>query len=176
MQSGGCGGEVAQSCLTLATPRTVACQAPLSMDSPGKNAGVGSHSLLQGIFPTQGLKADLLHCRQILYCLSYRGSPTAIHIYLLWNTSSFLDLTEIYKLCLMAQMVKNLPTVQKTLFDPCERKIPWRREWQSTPVFLHGGSHGERSLLGYSPWVAQLDFTFRLTLLLYTFSNLCHCL
>ena len=40
MQSGGCGGEVAQSCLTLATPRTVACQAPLSMDSPGKNAGV----------------------------------------------------------------------------------------------------------------------------------------
>ena len=36
-------------------------------DSPGRNTGVGCHSLLQGIFPTQGLKLGLLHCRQILY-------------------------------------------------------------------------------------------------------------
>ena len=33
-----------------------------------------SHSFLQGIFPTQGLKLGLLHCRQILYCLSHQGS------------------------------------------------------------------------------------------------------
>ena len=44
-------------------------------DSPGKNTGVGSLSLLQGIFPTQGSNPDLLHCRQILYCLSHKGSP-----------------------------------------------------------------------------------------------------
>ena len=31
-------------------------------------------------------------------------------------------------------------------------KIPWRREWQLTPVFLPGKSHGQRSLVGYSPW------------------------
>ena len=31
-------------------------------------------------------------------------------------------------------------------------KIPWRREWQPTPVFLPGESHGQRSLAGYSPW------------------------
>ena len=31
-------------------------------------------------------------------------------------------------------------------------KIPWRRTWQSTPVFLPGESHGQRSLVGYSPW------------------------
>ena len=31
-------------------------------------------------------------------------------------------------------------------------KIPWRREWQPTPVLLPGGSHGQRSLAGYSPW------------------------
>jgi len=31
-------------------------------------------------------------------------------------------------------------------------KIPWRREWQSTPVFLPGKSHGQRSLVVYSPW------------------------
>ena len=31
-------------------------------------------------------------------------------------------------------------------------KIPWRRAWQPTPVFLPGESHGQRSLAGYSPW------------------------
>ena len=36
-------------------------------------------------------------------------------------------------------------------FDPWVRKIPWRRKWQLTPVFLPGDSHGERSLAGYSP-------------------------
>ena len=35
---------------------------------------------------------------------------------------------------------------------PGVRKIPWRREWQPTPVFLPGKSHGQRSLVGYSPW------------------------
>ena len=44
-------------------------------NSPGKNTGVGSHALLQRIFPTQGSNPDLLHCRQILYCLSHQGSP-----------------------------------------------------------------------------------------------------
>ena len=37
-------------------------------------------------------------------------------------------------------------------FDPCIRKIPWRRKWQPTPVFLPGESHGQRSLAAYSPW------------------------
>ena len=41
----------------------------------GKNTGVGSHSVVQGIFPTQGLNCGLLHCRQILHHLSYQGSP-----------------------------------------------------------------------------------------------------
>ena len=44
-------------------------------NSPGQNTGVGNLSLLQGIFPTQGLKPGLPHCRQILYQLSYKGSP-----------------------------------------------------------------------------------------------------
>ena len=106
-------GLVAQSCLTLATQRTIAHQAPLSVGfprqdswiglpfpSPGdlphpgtepgsptlqadplpsepprkpKNTGVGSHSLLGGIFVTQRLNLTLLHCRQILYLLSHLG-------------------------------------------------------------------------------------------------------
>ena len=44
-------------------------------NSPGKNTGVGCHSILQGIFPTQGLISGLLHCRMILYRLSHQGSP-----------------------------------------------------------------------------------------------------
>ena len=51
-------------------PWTVACHAPLSMDSPEKNTGVGCCSLLQEIFPIQGLKPRhlcFLHCWQILY-------------------------------------------------------------------------------------------------------------
>ena len=43
-------------------------------NSPGKNTRVGCHALLQGIFPTQGSKLDLPHCRWILYQLSYSGS------------------------------------------------------------------------------------------------------
>ena len=38
------------------------------------------------------------------------------------------------------------------LFDPCVGKILWRRKWQPTPVFLPGEFHGQRSLVGYSPW------------------------
>ena len=45
-------------------------------NSLGKNIGLGSHSLLLGIFPTQGSNPGLLHCRQILYRLSPRGGPT----------------------------------------------------------------------------------------------------
>ena len=43
--------------------------------SPGQNTGVGSLSLLQGIFPSQGLNPGLLHCRWILYELSHKGRP-----------------------------------------------------------------------------------------------------
>ena len=48
------------------------------------------------------------------------------------------------------QMVKDPPAMK--VFDPWGRKIPWRRAWQPTPVFLPGESHGQRSLVGYSPW------------------------
>ena len=42
-------------------------------NSPGQNTGVGSLSLLRGIFPTQGSNPGLLHCRQILYSLNHQG-------------------------------------------------------------------------------------------------------
>ena len=69
--------KVAQSCLTLW---------PHGLYSPwnslGQNTGVGSLSLLQGIFPTQGSKPGLRHCRCIFYQLSHKGRPYVYkHIY-----------------------------------------------------------------------------------------------
>ena len=53
-------------------------------------------------------------------------------------------------------------------FDPWDRKIPWRRKWQPTPVFLPRKSHGQRSLVGYSPWdCKESDATEQLTLSLH---------
>ena len=53
---------------------------------------------------------------------------------------------------LVIQMVKNLFAMQETGFDPWIRKIPWRREWIPSPVFLPGEFHGQWSLASYSPW------------------------
>ena len=51
-------------------------------------------------------------------------------------------------------------------FHPWVDKIPWRREWLPTPVFLPGEPQGQRSLMGYSPWgPKELDTTEWLTLL-----------
>ena len=52
----------------------------------------------------------------------------------------------------MAQMIRNPPAKQEAWFSPWVGKIPWRREWQPTPVFLPGKSCGQRSLASYSPW------------------------
>ena len=57
-------------------------------DFPGKNTGVGCHFLLQGLFPTQGLNPGLQHCRQILYRLSYEGSPTFLHTFVFYLIAS----------------------------------------------------------------------------------------
>ena len=70
-------------------------------------------------------------------------------------------------------MVKNLPAMQEAIcsagdplqcrrlrFEPWVGKIPWRRAWQLTPVFLLGKFHGEKNLVGYSPWGRkELDTT-----------------
>ena len=55
----------------------------------------------------------------------------------------------------MVLVVKNLPANAGEMrwgLIPGSGKIPWSREWQSTPVFLHGESYGQRSIAGYSPW------------------------
>ena len=64
--------KVTQSCPTVCDPMDWLYS---PWNSPGQNTGVGSLSLLQEIFPTQGSNPGLLHCRWILYQLSHKGSP-----------------------------------------------------------------------------------------------------
>ena len=64
-------------------------------------------------------------------------------------------------------MVKNLPAMQETRFRCQDREDPLEKEWQPTLVFLPGELHGQRSLVGYSPWgCKESDTTEKLTLLL----------
>ena len=61
-----------------------------------------------------------------------------------------------YRICLQCKRPK---------FNSWVRKIPWRREWLPTPIFLPGEFHRQRHLMGYSPWShKELDMTERLTL------------
>ena len=62
-------------------------------------------------------------------------------------------------------MVKNPPAKQETWVGFWVRKIPWRRNWQATPVFLTGKFHGQRKLADYSPGRhIELDTTEQLSM------------
>ena len=71
---------------------------------------------------------------------------------------------------LVAQTVKSPPAKQGPRFNPWGEKMPWRRKWQPTPVFLPGEFQGQRSLAGSSPWgrkrVRHNWVTFTFTLML----------
>ena len=125
-------------------------------NSPGQNIGVGSLALLQGILATQEsntrspkLQADSLPAEP-------RGKPKNTGVsslsLLQWI---FLIHGEVFILRGFpdGSVVKEFTCKgRRRIFHPWVGKIPWRREWQSTPVFLPGESHGQRSLVGYSPW------------------------
>ena len=81
---------VVQLCPTLCNP--MVCP----WNSPGKNTGVGSLSLLQRIFLTQGLNPGLLHCRHFLYHLSYQGSPYWVGTHLNFNLITLLKMPPLY--------------------------------------------------------------------------------
>ena len=64
---------------------------------------------------------------------------------------------------LVVQLVKNLPAVQETWVQSLDQEDPLEKGMATTPVFLPGEFHGQRSLVGYSPWGhKELDTTERL--------------
>ena len=81
-------------------------------------------------------------------------------------TKKHIALVVIFYYDLMAQQVKNPPAMQETQeprLDPWVGKIPWRRAWQPTPLFLLGESHGQRSLVGYSPQGCKKSYMTEVT-------------
>ena len=100
---------VAQLCLTHCDP--IDCNLPgfSVQDSPAKNTGMGSHSLLQGILPTQESNPGLLHCKQVFYHLSHKGSLRGLS-YLLVKTcklSGFIESPQFAE-CVTCKNTKEL--------------------------------------------------------------------
>ena len=122
-------------------PARVLC----SWDSPGKNTGMGCHFLLQGIFLTQGSNPHLLcllHCRQMLYRLSYQAKQMI-------ETRYHLELKESINwdgASLIAQWSRIHLQCKRCRFDPWVGKVPERRKWLPTLVFLPGEFQGQRNL------------------------------
>ena len=136
-------------------------------------------ALLQGIFPIQGLNLHLLgllhwqsgslpvaplgklnysHGQIQLVFLSIvllEHSHDHLLTHCLWLPSCHNSKTELlYKargLPLWLSGIESFCQCRRHRFDPQARKIPWRRVWQPTPVFLPGKSHEQRNLESYSP-------------------------
>ena len=105
------------------------------------------HSFHQGIFPTSGLDLGLLPCRQILYPLSHRGSPSFWMIFSLIHKCLHL----IVNVCFITFV--DVWYFLKNFFLNLTFILEYRRrQWCPTPVLLPGKSHGWRSLVGCSPW------------------------
>ena len=83
---------------------------------------------------------------------------TQIKHYVFGILASFTEMITLYCKALNKEssfpggsVVICLPMQECRMFNPWVGKIPWRREWQPTPVFLPGKVHAQRSLAGYSP-------------------------
>ena len=162
---------VTKSCPTLVTPWTIACQVPLSMGfprqeywsglpfpSPGDPPHPGiepkSPALAGRFFTPESPGKILVH--EWVYMRTYVPVCsvgllviTPFHFSLSWKV--YLKKSKSYRNSLVAQRLKHYLQGGRPGFNPWVGKIPWRRKWQPTPVFLPGKSHGLRSLVGYSP-------------------------
>ena len=135
-----------------------------SWDFPGKSPGVGCHFLLQGIFPTQGSNPGLLHCRQILYCLSHQRSPgemqikTSVRCH--FTSTSIVGvkwhLTEVL-ICICLGLSHLLGIVAEKAMAPHSSTLAWKIPWTEEPGRLQ--SMGSRRV-GHDWATSLLIFTF----------------
>ena len=118
---------VTQLCLTLCNPMDYSLLgSPVHGDSPGRNSEVVCHALPQGIFPTQGLKPGLPHCKQILCHLSHQGSPVPTFV---CNRN-------------MHNLEKIGSPVEKAM-APHSSTLAWKTPWTEEPGRRQSmGSHG----------------------------------
>ena len=94
-------------------------------NSLGQNTGVGSRSLLQGIFPTQGSNPGLPHCRQILYRLSHQGSPKILEwVAYLFSSGSSQPRNQTGVSCITGGFVTSWAIPQPNWTILCSPKVP----------------------------------------------------
>ena len=158
----------------------IACQAPISLGFPRQEywSGLPFPSLRD--LPDPGIKPEALvslawqadssplcHLGSpILYPWgSQVANPLATHqesVYMYQSHFLLLKPT-VDRVAQVALVVKNLPANAGDVrhgFNSRVGKISWRKAWQPTPVFLSGGSHGQRNLADYNPYSrTELDMT-----------------
>ena len=115
-------------------------------NSPGQNTGMGSLSLLQRIFPTQVSSKDLLHYRQILYQLSYRGSPwiqkqIGSWIFLICESVSALLYTLTFIIFFSSVQFSSVAQSCPTLCDPMNHSTPGLPVHHHLPEFTQTHVH-----------------------------------
>ena len=142
-----------------------------TMSQGSQKAQVEFPSVLMGLGVQNRINSDVQ--RDVIFLIPQSCEVMFVPPILSWYPSGLLlahtaSLWNQLGASLVAQMVNNLPAMWETQAPSLVRKIPWRREWQLTPVSLPGEFHGQRSLKGYSPWVVKSqtqlsDFASRFT-------------
>ena len=88
-------------------------------------------------------------------CARWKSSADCLH-----NHVNILNPTELYRRAWWLSGKESACLCRRRAYHPWVGKIPWRGKWQTTPVFLPGKSHGQRSLEGYSPWGCKKSWTW----------------
>ena len=124
----------------------------------------GSHSLLQGIFPTPGSNLGLLHCRQILYCLSHQRSPwfPGLGTGLGWGVmKSHKQLSPVISITVQGKAVIHCESTRQlyhgdlvglawleiSYYLYSQRLLSWLFEWISRDQFIH--QKGKKSCIDF---------------------------
>ena len=125
---------------------TVTCQAPLSMGFSRQEHWSGLPFPPSGILHVVGV---YFNSKSLIYPSFLLSPLVTISLFPVPSSPAFVSL--VYILVMLEHIVQQLPEV-KVLWDPAYLKVSLqRRAWHPTPVFLPRESHGQRSLLGYSP-------------------------
>ena len=101
--------------------------------------------------------------RDHTFPFQFSASSSVLGTWYILNKNLLIDL--------VAQMVKHLSTMQETGVQSLGWEDPLERKWQPTPVLLPGKPHGQRSLVGYSPWSRKESDTTELFHFHFTYSN-----
>ena len=72
-----------------------------------------------------------------------------------WAQKRRTRMRNLFRVSLVAQLVKNLPTMQEIQVRSLGGEDPWRRKWQPTPIFLPAKTNGQRTVVGYRSWGCQ---------------------